>query len=84
MKKVEEENERKDEGKGGDVGGKVEDAVEIVPPVCSVCLDGVCDAVIQPCGHASCCNKCAKALKSRKKCCPRCNTRVRGIVVIRL
>ena len=55
-----------------------------VAPHCSVCLDSPCDALLQPCGHVSCCAECATDLKKRKLQCPRCNVRVRSLHRIKL
>ena len=51
---------------------------------CPICFNDKNDALLQPCGHASCCAHCAKELKRSKKSCPRCHKRIRTIVAITL
>ena len=50
---------------------------------CPLCDDRLCDAVVQPCCHQSCCVACAQDLKKKKRGCPRCNRRVRAVIAIR-
>ena len=51
--------------------------------VCPVCWDSVCDALLLPCRHLSCCERCAGDMKERQLQCPRCNERIRHVLVVR-
>ena len=50
---------------------------------CPICLDAVCDALLQPCCQISCCVECARELKRKKKSCPRCDQKIRSIIAVK-
>ena len=52
-------------------------------PDCPICLDELCNALVQPCCHVSCCLECAKQLKKKKKSCPRCHTKIRSVIAVK-
>ena len=45
---------------------------------CRICLDNACDAILLPCGHASC-HECGEILKREKKDCHICRGRIRRV-----
>ena len=45
---------------------------------CRICLDNACDAILLPCGHASC-HECGEILKREKKDCHICGGRIRQV-----
>ena len=51
--------------------------------MCPVCWDAACDALLLPCRHVSCCERCAGDMKVRQLQCPRCNERIRHVLVVR-
>jgi hypothetical protein len=55
-----------------------------VTTLCPICLDSPSNALLQPCSHVSCCAGCASDLKKRKLNCPRCNTRIKRVLLLRL
>ena len=57
-------------------GGEEEQGPSAMTPLCPVCFERACDALLQPCHHISCCTPCAKQMKARKMACPRCNAKI--------
>jgi len=55
-------------------------------PVCSVCLDGVGDMILQPCEHGGICEDCAKHIALNKAVggahCPKCRMDISNILRI--
>ena len=51
--------------------------------LCPVCWDRAPDAVLLPCRHISCCERCAGDMKERQLQCPRCNEPIRHVLVVR-
>ena len=45
---------------------------------CRICLDNACDAILLPCGHASC-HECGEILKREKNDCHICRGRIRRV-----
>ena len=45
---------------------------------CRICLDNACDAILLPCGHASC-HECGEILKREKKDCHICRGKIRRV-----
>ena len=51
---------------------------------CTVCAKELCDALLLPCYHVSCCQPCGLKLMESEKPCPRCSTSIQRIIPIRL
>ncbi|RLN74551.1 hypothetical protein BBJ28_00018562 [Nothophytophthora sp. Chile5] len=49
---------------------------------CIVCMENARDALCVPCGHASCCYDCLRAITSEDPSCPICRANVEGVVKI--
>jgi hypothetical protein len=47
---------------------------------CTVCMDSIKDAVFGPCGHYSCCKKCALTIESSAGTCPMCRTVINFVI----
>ena len=51
-------------------------------PRCSICMDALSDALLQPCCHVSCCVECAEELKENNLSCPRCDRKIRSVIAV--
>ncbi|RLN73406.1 hypothetical protein BBJ28_00021533 [Nothophytophthora sp. Chile5] len=49
---------------------------------CIVCMENARDALCVPCGHASCCYDCLRAITNEDPSCPVCRANVEGVVKI--
>ena len=54
------------------------------PAVCTVCNTEVCDALLLPCYHVTCCQSCGLWLMKEHKPCPRCFTVIQRIIPVRI
>lgn len=46
---------------------------------CPICLDGIKNYIIVPCGHKCLCEECSKLIKNNNRDCPICNNKVENI-----